>query len=213
MVAGAGAALWVLRGWRRPRARAPQQAEPAPASPPGKPAVEVLSVGPAHGGWQGRVRDAHLGSPVALAEVAVLGPSTAGSRVLTRAVTDEEGWFQLEPADGSSEGAHLRVEAPWHSALERPIPASGELLVSLVTRRRAILDRLVSWAERVGHPWFWGSAEPTPGHVARVARERGDAGVAAWAEAAEAAAFGAEPVDSVRERAVAERAPPAHGSR
>lgn len=213
MLAGAGAALWVLRGWRRPGARAPHEPAPAPALPPGKPAVEVLSVGRAHGGWQGHVRDAHLGSPIALAEVAVLGPSAAGSRILARAVTDEGGQFRLGPADGSSDGARLRVEAPWHSALEQPVPASGELLVSLVTRRRAILDRLVGWAERVGRPWFWGPAEPTPGHVARVARERGDAGVAAWAEAAEAAAFGAEPVDSVRERAVAERAPPAHGSR
>ncbi len=213
MLAGAGVALWVLRGWRRPGARVKHEPALTPELPPGRPAVEVVSLGPERGGWQGRVRDAHLGGPIVNAEVTVAETSPAGSRVLAHAITDAEGHFQLGAVAVAGASARLRVEASWHSTLERPVPAPGELLVSLVTRRRAILDRLVGWAERVGRPWFWGAAEPTPGQLARVARERGEAGVAAWAEAAEAAAFGADPVDASREQAVAEREPPGHGSR
>ncbi|MBN2192950.1 MAG: Ig-like domain repeat protein [Polyangiaceae bacterium] len=207
MVTGGAIALWVFRAWRRPVRRAAPRPPEIAKLPPGKATIEVISRGPSRAGWHGRVLDAHLGTPVAEAQLALVSPSFTGIRVLARDTTDATGLFHLDAVPEVPEGSRLRVEAEWHSALERPVPGPSQLVVNLVTRRRALLDRLVAWAERLGRPWSWG-AEPTPGHVARLARERGAKEIDTWARAVEAAAFGREPVDAEHEGAVIGREPP-----
>jgi hypothetical protein len=73
---------------------------------------------------------------------------------------------------------------------------AGELQISLVSRRRTLLRRLVEWAKRRGAP-FDASPEPTPAYIKRMAGE--DARTARWAGAVENAAFGLEAVDSALE--------------
>ena len=72
--------------------------------------------------------------------------------------------------------------------------------------RRALLDALVHWARRHGAPWA-GSAEPTPGHVARVALRRDRTEVAEWAANVEDAAYGPIEPDDQRERRLRETEP------
>jgi len=66
-----------------------------------------------------------------------------------------------------------------------------------------VLDALVRWARRRGHPW-WRRGEPTPAQVARVARAQDATSTAVWAEAIQAAAFGPNPPLEGQEEALAE---------
>ena len=79
----------------------------------------------------------------------------------------------------------------------------------LVSRRRALLDRLVGWARREGRPYD-AHPEPTPGHVQRMARSGDEA--RAWAEAVERAAYSGDAIDAQREAEV-DRLAPGDGSR
>jgi hypothetical protein len=155
----------------------------------------------------GTVRDAHDGHPVAAAQLQILVPAFQGEGVAGSAVTGSDGGFRLsEPAGARTEGARLRVTAPQHSALMRHLPPPGHVVVSLVTRRRALVERLVSWARSRGAPWA-GALEPTPGAIAGLARERDHVVVERWARAIEDAAFGPAPPDEPRERALHEAEP------
>jgi hypothetical protein len=71
----------------------------------------------------------------------------------------------------------------------------------LVTRRRALLERLVRWARRRGAP-FDSSTEPTPGHVRRVAARSSVSEVEAWATKVEDAVYGPEKVTASVEQQV-----------
>jgi hypothetical protein len=171
----------------------------APGPPSGRAGVQVLGPAPSATGWRGVVSDAHEGAPVAGATLLIIAPSFAGDGVVARAVTDERGAFLLDAQHRSD--ARLVVEAPFHSTHEQALPPPSTLGVALVTRRRALLDRLVRWARRQGAP-FDGSPEPTPGHVRRVAARRNATEIEAWARKVEAAAYSPEPVGEELERGV-----------
>jgi hypothetical protein len=162
-------------------------------------------------GWVGKVSDAHDGLPIAGARVQVLLPSFVGSEAnLLTAIADAQGAFQLPPLqDPLPEGARLRVWAPLHSEVERPLPPQGRVSLTLTSRRRAVLRRLVRWARALGAPWARGG-EPTPGEIAEIAARRGDPRTARWAEDVQAAAFGHTEVDEAREASLRAAEPAWH---
>ncbi|WP_437909272.1 carboxypeptidase regulatory-like domain-containing protein [Sorangium sp. So ce327] len=185
---------WVLGGWRRaPKRTATTRAgDERPVAPPGRAGVRVM--GPLEGatGWRGAVADAHDGTPIARAELVIVVPAFDGSGVIARAQTDDVGEFSIEAPYRSD--ARLVVRAPMHSSHEQALPSPSKLGIALVTRRRAVLERLVRWARRQGAP-FEGPPEPTPGHVRRVASRVQQREVELWASRIEHAAFGPDPVD------------------
>ena len=194
------AAAWVVGGWRRaPKAPVAPGELVLPAMPPGKAGVQVL--GPARGvsGWSGVVSDAHEGTPIARARLAIVAPSFQGDGVVAEVFTDEHGAFTLEAAHRSD--ARLVVESALHSAYEQALPPPSALGVALVTRRRALLDRLVRWARRQGAPYD-GTPEPTPGHVRRVAARGSAEEIEVWARRVEHVAYGPDPVVEPVEREV-----------
>lgn len=195
---------WVVRTWWRPPRTEKPESERA-SLPPGRPSLDVIELGPERSGWRGRVVDAHEGTPIPDAAVVVLLPAFASDGVAARAFADEAGQFEL-PAVQRSEGARLRVSSRWHSSLLRDLPPAGNLQVSLVSRRRALLGRLVDWATRMGKPWS-APGEPTPKHVESVARARHAADVAHWAHEVERAAFGADAPDEEVEDRIREQEP------
>jgi GNAT superfamily N-acetyltransferase len=198
VVLAAGA--WVVGGWRRaPKAQGAPGDVVLPALPPGKAGVQVL--GPPRGasGWSGVVSDAHEGTPIAHARLAIVAPSFEGDGVVAEVFTDEHGAFALEASHRSD--ARLVVESALHSAYEQALPPPSSLGVALVTRRRALLDRLVRWARRQGAPYD-GTPEPTPGHVRRVAARGSAEEIEAWARRVENVAYGPDPVVEPVEREV-----------
>ena len=199
-------ALWVILGWRRPPRMDTRPSEAHAAPPSGRPSVEVLARGPAQEGWHGQVVDAHEGTCIAGARVALLVPSFDGDGVKASIAADQNGRFSLAPLEGSGEAARLRVTARWHATLSRPLPPPGHLQVSLATRRRALLNRLVDWAEQMGYPWR-ARGEATPGEVKEVATFQRMDKIAGWAGAVEEAAYGPVSVDEAREREVRSREP------
>jgi hypothetical protein len=197
------AAAWVASGWRRaPRPRMAPGVEGSAAPPSGRAGVRVLASPGDLRGWRGKVADAHDGAPIAGARLSIVAPTFEGDGVVARATADEHGAFTLEGTyriDASD--ARLVVSADTHATHEQPLPPPSVLAVALVTRRRALLERLVKWARQRGAP-FDGAPEPTPGHVRRAATRAGAAEVEAWAGRVEQAAYGPEPVDEAREREV-----------
>lgn len=199
-------AAWIVRGWRRP-ARTDKAPDDEKSAPPGRPLLDVVEVGPAHSGWRGRVLDAHDGTPIAGARVSVLVPAFGGSGIAASADTDKAGQFELPDVSSANvEGARMEAKARWHATLTRPVPPAGSVAINLVTRRRALLERLVQWATRQGVPWKT-EGDPTPQQVARTARRRQANDVAHWADAVERAAFGPEPPDEAAEHKVRGREP------
>ena len=88
---------------------------------------------------------------------------------------------------------------------EEKLPPSGEIEIALVSRKRAILDRLVEWARMRGKPYD-ARPEPTPAHVQRAAAGKsGD--IVAWAEAIERAAYDDGDVDARVEQEIDAIAP------
>ena len=194
-----GVAAWIVAGWRRaPKIAPPPDLEGQTAPPSGRPGVQVL--GQATGsGWRGHVTDAHEGTPIVGAVLKIVQPGFDREEIVAQTATDERGAFVLEGTQRS--GARLLVESDEHSAYEQALPPPSTLHVALVTRRRALVDRLVRWARRQGPPYD-GPPEPTPGHVRRVAG-RGDAtDVEAWARRVEHVAFGPDVVDAQVEQDV-----------
>ncbi|HEX3774516.1 MAG TPA: carboxypeptidase-like regulatory domain-containing protein [Polyangiaceae bacterium] len=194
---------WLFVNWQRPRRierSLPNAARPALRAP-----VDVIEVGDAARGWHGRVLDAHDGSPIAGAAISVRLPAFDGQGVLRSAQSGADGSFAIEGAVGP--GAALEVRAPWHVALAAPMPPPGQIVLSLVSRRRSLLARFATWTRGDAE---WGQQrEPTPGEVARKAAR---SEVAAWAGAVNEAAFGPDPLSEAKEQAVVGREP-AHGSK
>jgi hypothetical protein len=189
---------WVLGGWRR-APKPPERADREVKAPPpsGRPGVQI--VGPSQGarGWRGFVTDAHEGTPIPGAEIAIVVPSFQGNGLVASATSDAAGAFTLDA--GYQADGRLVVTAPTHSTHEQALPPPSTIGIMLVTRRRALLDRVVRWARRQGAP-FEGPPEPTPGHVRRVAGRAQDQEVEAWASRIEQAAFGPDEVDERLER-------------
>ncbi|MEB2312051.1 MAG: hypothetical protein OZ921_20345 [Sorangiineae bacterium] len=206
VLGAAAVALWLMRGWRRP-GRAPR-ARPSPAAASrGFASLALVERGPVERGWRGRVLDAHEGTPVAGARVTLEAPGFGGGALLAASESDGEGRFELAPPRAAlPDGARMTITARWHGALRRAVPPPGLVLVTLVSRRRALLDGLVEWARRSQRAWA-GPGEPTPGALARSARARGNDAVAEWAEQIETAAYGPTPPDESVEAAIEARAP------
>lgn len=201
----AGVAAWVVAGWRRAKPRPRREEETGAPPPSGRAGVQVIGRAPSAGGWRGLVVDAHEGKPVAGARLSIVVPAFQGDGVIASAVADEHGSFSFEPTNVRD--GRLVVRADLHSTYEQSLPPPSALHVALVTRRRALLDRLVRWARNQGSP-FDGSAEPTPGHVRRAASRlqvhEGErwSPVEKWAAQVETTAYGPEPVRADDEDAV-----------
>ena len=204
VLAAIAVGAWVVRAWWRPPRTEKPESERV-SLPPGRPSLDVLELGPERSGWRGRVVDAHEGTPIQDASVLVLLPAFASDGVAARTFSDEAGRFEL-PAVQRTEGARLQVSSRWHSSLLRDLPPAGNLQVSLVSRRRALLGRLIDWATRMGKPWST-PGEPTPKHVESVARDRHAREVAHWAHEVERAAFGPDAPDAEVEDRIREQEP------
>lgn len=204
VIAALAVGAWVVRSWwRPPRTEKPERDRLS--LPPGRPSLEVIEAGPERSGWRGRVYDAHEATPVGGATLTVILPAFASDGVAARTTTDDEGRFELAPVN-RVEGARLEVSAAWHSTLVKDLPLAGSLQISLVSRRRALLARLVEWAARMGKPWNT-PGDATPRHVASVARSRRAEDVVVWAGEVEQAAFGPSPPDAEVEERVREQEP------
>jgi hypothetical protein len=219
-------ALFLLFGrTRRAPRRIPRATSPIERS--AEPDVHVLAEASAPGaGWAGRVIDAHEKYPIARARVAIEHLSFGAPEILESAFTDADGRFRFgyTPKTGIGTGtlslsstgfqhrgrtlmdleARLVIDAPLHTSMRKRLPPSGEIEIALVSRKRAILDRLVEWARLRGKP-FDVRPEPTPGHIQRAAGKAAD--VAAWAEAIERAAFDEGDVDARVEQEIDAIAP------
>lgn len=166
--------------------------------------VEVVSPGVAGAErWTGRVVDGHEGAPVADARISIERPGFDCAEIVASATSDTDGAFVLSPV-GVQPGDRLVAEGSLHARLRAPVPPFGEIRVALVSRRRALLERLVGWARGKGRPYD-ARPEPTPGHVQRMSRS-GDP-IRAWAEAVERAAYSGDAIDAAREAEVNRLAP------
>jgi hypothetical protein len=191
---------WVGSGWRRSNARRTfRREERARPAVTGTPDVAVIASATQADGWHGVVLDAHDGTPIHDAVIHVRVPSFAGDGVIASGSSDATGSFLLSGAHVA--GARIHVNAKHHSPLDASLPSSGRLQISLITRRRALLDRLVSWARSRGAPFDGSRSEPTPADVRLAAREVGES-VEVWTARVESAAFGPSPVDEATEQAI-----------
>lgn len=195
VLAAALAGLAVVLGWRRPPRPRPLE-EPAP--PRIRASVEVLEKFGSGGGYRGFVKDAHEGVPISPAVINFVGPNRA---VLLQARTASDGSFHIESSNFPRD-ARVEVSAPFHATLVAPLPVPGVIELSLVSRRRALLERLVRWAERRGKPWTRLVGEPTPAHIVAVANAESEPQVERWARDVERLAFGAVPPDAASEQGV-----------
>jgi hypothetical protein len=153
------------------------------------------------------VTDAHDGQPIAGARITALLPSLREDNLGVSAISDADGHFVLPPLrETIPEGAQLRVSSRFHSEQLRPLPPQGRVSVTLTSRKRALLERLVRWARSAGPPWYR-SSEPTPGEVVDVALRRGDHETAHWAEGVQSAAFAGADVEEHHEAALREQEP------
>jgi hypothetical protein len=214
VIAAALLALWMGRGWWPPRSPRRQKPTRRVAQAWGRPLLELVERAPGASGWTGLVVDAHDQFPLAGASLRIRSPSFVSDAGTAGTVTDSQGTFCLNGAElHSVEGATLEVRAPSYAELRRPLPPPGTLRIALVSRRRALLDDLVRWARRRGHPW-WVPAEPTPAHVAHEAEAQRAPETARWARAVQEAAFGPDPPSERTERALSapSRVPEAPGS-
>jgi hypothetical protein len=210
VLAGVGVVVWLVLGRASAaRGKRPRATEPRPRAAGGEARIDVLRAHASAGGWSGYVVDAHDGHAVPHATLAIERPAFQVTELLASTTADEEGRFEL-PAREVREGDTLVAEARYHASLRQPVPASGELSIALVLRKRALLDRLVAWAKGRGRP-FDMAPEATPGHVRRAAG--GEFTVAKWADAVERAAYGGASIDARAEGEVERLAPQgqAHG--
>jgi hypothetical protein len=190
--------------------RLPRRSEGREGSAGGIKIVEspasVEMVSPAAAGaqrWTGRIVDGHEGTPVPDARIAIERPGFERAEMVASASSDADGAFVLAPVDVQP-GDHLVAEGALHARLRVSVPPFGEIRVALVSRRRALLERLIGWARRKGRPYD-ARPEPTPGHVQRMSRS-GEP-VRAWAEAVERAAYSGDAIDAAREAEVDRLAP------
>jgi hypothetical protein len=196
IAAAALAALAVVLGWRRP-ARPRPGATTLPPRP--RASIELLETFGSGGGYRGFVRDAHEGSGISPAVLTFIGPGSHGP-VLLQARTSSDGAFEV-PAAAFPAGTMVEVAAPFHATLRAVLPVPGVLELSLVSRRRALLERLVRWAEQRGKPWTRPSGDPTPAQIVEAAAGEGEPQVERWARGLENLAFGPTPPDASSEQA------------
>jgi hypothetical protein len=161
--------------------------------------VEVLEAFGVGGGYRGFVRDAHEGFAISPAAISFIGPGHHRP-VLLELRTNAQGGFEVDAVAFPDE-TRVEVTAPVHATLNAPLPVPGVIELSLVSRRRALLERLVRWAERRGKPWSRPVGEPTPDHIAGVAVSEAEPQVERWARRLEHLAYGPNPPDAATEQA------------
>ncbi|MFO0659676.1 MAG: hypothetical protein U0165_07590 [Polyangiaceae bacterium] len=194
-VLGAIVLAWMARGWRR----APRELErEAPAQPERPVRAEVVYEPPANAsekGWRGIILDAHDRHAIEGARISVVTRDFLGERRLVQQTTGADGVFVFELPTPWTPMLTLVVESALHAKLSQPLPKPGRLSVAVVSRRRALIDRLVAIAAAAGGPWVPNVGDPTPGHVVSAANteQRGD--VERWARSVEGAAFGPHAVN------------------
>jgi hypothetical protein len=188
---------WIVVGWRRaPMPKPTSDDDVDHGVPSGRAGVEVVRAPAGQSGWRGAVLDAHEGTPIAGARLSVVAPAFQGDGVVARVTADERGHFTLDVPYRND--ARLVIEADEHSKYEQALPPPGVLRVALVTRRRALLERLVRWARRSGAP-FDMQPEATPGHVRRAAFRASNLEIETWARALEQTVYGPNTVDEAAE--------------
>ena len=198
VIAWLGIARSPVRWGQRPRRPARPRAPDL-----GGERVELLhTAAPSHG-WTGRVVDANDGVALPRSRVAIERRGFERVDVVCETTSGASGAFALPPFDARP-GDDLVAEGPLHTELRHPLPPPGELVIALVLRKRALVDRMVRWARRQGPPYVV-APDPTPQDVVRAAGS--NAAVARWANAVERAAYGADLVDAGAEGAVDELAP------
>jgi hypothetical protein len=126
--------------------------------------------------------------------------------VVVETTSDAKGEFQL-PEAMTQPGDQLTVENPLYAPLRQALPNPGDLEVSMLLRRRQLLDKLISWARKRGGR-FNARPEPTPGHVRRAAGSESQ--IAAWADAVERTVYGGAIVDA-RAQAEVDQIGPSEG--
>ncbi|UQA58230.1 carboxypeptidase-like regulatory domain-containing protein [Polyangium aurulentum] len=187
-----GVTAWIVVGWRRAPMPKPKCSDDTSAVPSGRAGIEVVRAAAGQSGWRGTVLDAHDGTPVAGARLVIVAPAFQGDGVVARVTADERGEFVLDAPHRSD--ARLVVEADAHSRHEQALPPPSVLRVALITRRRALLERMIRWARRHGTP-FDAQPEPTPGHVRRAAARSNALDIESWARSVEQAVYGPATVD------------------
>jgi hypothetical protein len=190
------ATRWQRKSTPEPDAAAARERSPAYVG------VAVVRTSARAASLAGHVLDVHDAVPLA-ASVRIERPSFEDSAVVAATVTNAIGRFELPLAQARA-GDELIVESRWHETFRTGLPRAGEINVALISRRRKLLDDLVSWARRRGGR-FDARPEPTPEHVRSAAT--GDHLVADWAAAVEKAAYGDRPVDEAAARDVVRLAP------
>jgi len=200
---------WVVRAWRRP-ARAPRVKMPSDSVATGRSEALLLERDVAGSGWRGHVIDAHDGTPIEGARITLVVPVFDGEGIAASFMTAADGAFSIAHVPAArQEGARLVAMARHHTTLAQPAPPDGVLAVCLVSRRRALLDRLVAWARGAGRPWVRRrGGEPTPLDIAEAAKHFNQNEISAWAAAVEEAAYGKVPPDERREDEIVAREPP-----
>ncbi len=164
----------------------------APANgPPSR--LELLKTGNEADGWTGTVVDLHEGTPLAEVTLRVVSRGFSGEETLLQAVSDQDGRFRL-PWLPMARTVPLRFTARGRSfaILDAELPVPGLMVLRMVSRRRWLLERLVSWAKRSDRS-FVSNGEPTPQAFAIDSQKRGQETVARWAFAVEEAAYGPNP--------------------
>ena len=190
------AAAWVFVSWRRSKELPTIGRGKRPLTP----GVHVVHSKRGAKAWKGTVVDAHEGHPLADVKIIVRAPSLEGSGVLYETTTDRRGMFAFDLAE-RPESAELVTHSSTHSEERKALPAGGTLRIALITRRRALLRRFVSWARVRGRPYD-AKPDPTPSHVRHAAHTSQRKDVEDWAAAVEEAAFGPAEVDETREAGV-----------
>jgi hypothetical protein len=207
LLAGLAMLMWLAT------ARFPSLARLSFGRPPGRRPLEA-DKGAAHvklvrqngsASWTGEVVDAHDGTVIAGARVAIERRGFTRVEIAVEATADASGAFVLT-ANEDRDGDELVAGGPLHVTLRRPPPARGEIRIALVQRKRALLDRLVAWARARGQP-FDASPDPTPAHIRKAARSQPV--VARWADAVERAAYGGAVVDARAQAEVDQLSPEA----
>jgi len=189
------AAAWVVISWRRSKER-PSPSKGRPMLTPG---VHVVHSRRGTNDWKGTVVDAHDGQVLAQVRITVRAPGFDDDVLLTT-TTDSRGIFAFD-LDQRPDGAELIASSDSHSEERKALPAGGTLKIALITRRRALLRRLVQWARLRGQPYDH-KPDPTPGHVVATGKRQGREEIESWAQQVEGAAFGPGEVDENVEAAV-----------
>ncbi|MCA9624071.1 MAG: hypothetical protein KC731_33840, partial [Myxococcales bacterium] len=192
---------WVTVSWRRSK-KTPRLGAGDLLLTPG---VHVVKSEAGTNAWSGVVVDAHDGHRLRGVTVLVRAPSLESDGVLVEVTSDAQGEFAFA-LERRPDGAELLAASDHYAEERRALPAGGTLRVALITRRRALVRRLVRWAKARGRPYD-AAPEPTPAQVQQAAILRDREEVEVWAREVEAAAFGPSDVDAAVEERITELEP------